>query len=154
MSCDLVKLTQANLNDCRKLDTALEKVKNQALSMTDEALTIVLTQSRRISEWVESVQKALKEAAIEKAKAKGFDGKHCQIETDAGLIEITAKETTVLIETEAQKILSDKGLLEECTTKELDMEKIKKLKKANVITNEEWLKITVSGEPTYAVSIK
>jgi hypothetical protein len=156
MQTEICEVTKANLNTLKGLDVTKEKVraKINELNLSDDGFRTLLSQVSRLQDFTKTVEEATKELVREKAIKSGIGDEALIIETENGNITVTPKESVILLETVADRILNEKGLLQECTKGTLDMEKIKKLKKANVITEAEWLEMTVKGEATYAVSIK
>lgn len=158
MSLELHSVSKANLNTLKGLDITKEIIKTRVrnLAFTEEGLRRILSQSSRLSDFCATIDRAIKDVIIEKAKANGITDETMIIETDEGNITITPRESVILLEETATRILQQKktGTLSECSKVTLDLDKIRKLKKANVITEEEWLEMTVKGQPTYAISIK
>jgi len=153
---EICEVTKANLNNLKGLDVTKVKVRQKIndLALNDEGLRTVLSQTFRLQDFLKVVEDAVKEHVRERAVRSGIGEEPLVIETPNGNITVTPRESVVLLETRATEILESKGLVRECSEIKLSLEKIRKLKKANVITEKEWLEMTVKGEPVLAVSIK
>ena len=153
---ELCEVTKANLNNLKGLDITKAKVKTRIneLALSDEGKRTLLSQTFRLQDFLKTLEDAVKEIIREQAQKSGIGDEPLILETENGNITVTPKESVVLLEVKATEILESKNLLQECSEVKLSLEKIRKLKKANVITEQEWLEMTVKGEPVFAVSIK
>jgi len=157
MDSNLVALTKISLNNPDSFKVDKEKYKGEFLKLKNQDLRGAFLFADRMQRWSTEVLKVLKDVALIKATSyeKNSDGSYSiPFPHGNGKIVFKPRVNSVLKENVAYDILLRKGILDECRKVSYDIDKIKAYRKANVISEEEFNEMYVSGEPTYNLSFE
>lgn len=152
---NIARITGADLNRMKTLvvvDTDIEAI---ALRMPTDTLHRSFLEAEKVKSFADSILSVFKKVIINKGKTYvPTDKGHYVIPIEHGSLVVKRRINTTFNSVEAEQLLREKGIYEDCVKCVIDQDKVKEYHKSRVISDEEFNKIFIQGEPQYYVEVK
>jgi|GEM_PF-6210436 len=151
----IARITGADLNRLKTLTIKDDEIEGIALRMPEDALHCTFLEAEKIKDFASQIISVFKKVVIQRAMTyKANDKGHYNIPLEHGFLTVKKRVNTTFNSVEAEQLLREKGIYEDCLKYVIDQDKVKEYHKSRVITNDEFNRIFIPGEPLYYVEVK